>query len=220
MLEARGVRVTGNVDVRHRRLTPADDPAHRGGAPAPRPPEPEALARLTPPPLLEDLTLTNKVSQNLHAELFLRRVARVAGTGSIEDGVAAIAAIMARAGAPRTGWDLSDGSGMSSYNRVSPRAITALLRWAATQPWGAAWRATFPIAGVDGTLAHRFRSTPLEGRLFAKTGTLNATNAVSGYLIAHSGRTLVFSFYANDVPADAGATRYMDAALVQIAAEN
>jgi len=220
LLEARGVRVTGDVEVRHRRLTPTDDPAHRGGAPAPRPPEPEALARLTPPPLAEDLTHTNKVSQNLHAELFIRRVGLVAGTGSIEDGVAAIAAMMAQAGAPRTGWDLSDGSGMSSYNRVSPRAVTALLRWAETQPWGAAWRATFPVAGVDGTLARRFRGTPLEGHLFAKTGTLNATNAVSGYLIAHSGRTLVFSFYANDVPRDAGATQYMDAALVLIAAEN
>ena len=220
LLEARGVRVTGGVDVRHRRLTPADDPARRGGAPAARPPEPEALARLTPPPLAEDLLHTNKVSQNLHAELFLRRVGLVAGSGSIEDGVAAIAAMMARAGAPRTGWDLSDGSGMSTYNRVSPRAVAALRRWAAAQPWGAAWRATFPIAGVDGTLARRFRGTPLEGHLFAKTGTLNATNALSGYMIARSGRTLIFSFYANDVPADAGATRYMDEALALIAAEN
>ncbi|MBV9884291.1 MAG: D-alanyl-D-alanine carboxypeptidase/D-alanyl-D-alanine-endopeptidase [Sphingomonadaceae bacterium] len=220
LLEARGVRVMGGVDVRHRPLTPADDPAHRGGAPAARAPEPEALARLTPPPLAEDLTHTNKVSQNLHAELFVRRVGLVRGSGSIEDGVAAIAAMMAQAGASRTGWDLSDGSGMSSYNRVSPRAVAALLRWAETQPWGAAWRATFPVAGVDGTLARRFRGTPLEGRLSAKTGTLNATNAVSGYLIAHSGRTLIFSFYANDVPRDAGATQYMDAALVLIAAEN
>ena len=220
LLEARGVRVTGDVDVRHRRFTPADDPAQRNGAPAPRPPEAEALARLTPPPLTEDLAHTSKVSQNLHAELMLRRVGLIAGSGSIEDGVAVIAAMMERAGAPRTGWDLSDGSGMSTYNRVAPRAVAALLRWAATQTWGAAWRATLPIAGVDGTLARRFRGTPLEGRLFAKTGTLNATNALSGYMIAHSGRTLVFSFYANDVPRDAGATDVMDAALVLIASEN
>ncbi|HEY5710381.1 MAG TPA: D-alanyl-D-alanine carboxypeptidase/D-alanyl-D-alanine-endopeptidase [Allosphingosinicella sp.] len=220
LLEARGVRVTGDVDVRHRRLTPADDPARRNGAPPPRSPEAEALARLTPPPLAEDLTVTSKVSQNLHAELLLRRVGLVNGSGSIEDGVARVAAMMEQAGAPRTGWDLSDGSGMSTYNRVSPRAVSALLRWAAAQPWGAAWRATFPVAGVDGTLARRFRGTPLEGRLFAKTGTLNATNALSGYLIAQSGRTLVFSFYANDVPRDAGATGVMDAALALIAAEN
>ena len=142
------------------------------------------------------------------------------GSGSTADGLAAVRAMLEKAGVPRADYDFSDGSGMSSYNRVSPRAVAALLRWAEGQPWGAAWRATFPVAGVDGTLARRFRGTPLEGHLSAKTGTLNATNALSGYLVAHSGRTLVFSFYANDVPADAGATRFMDEALVLIAAEN
>jgi D-alanyl-D-alanine carboxypeptidase/D-alanyl-D-alanine-endopeptidase (penicillin-binding protein 4) len=220
LLDARGVWVTGGTEARHRPFTRADDPAHRSGAPAPRPPEPEALARLTPPPLAEDLTHINKVSQNLHAELMIRRLGLIAGSGSIEDGVAAIAALMERSGVPRTAWDLSDGSGMSTYNRMAPRAVTTLLRWAAAQPWGAAWRATFPIAGVDGTLARRFRGTPLEGRLFAKTGTLNATNALSGYMTARSGRTLIFSFYANDIPGDAGATEVMDGALALIAAEN
>ena len=220
LLEERGVRVTGEVEARHRPFTAADDPAKRGDMPPPRPAEPEALARLTPPPLAEDLVHANKVSQNLHTELLIRRLGLVAGSGSIEDGVAAIAAMMEQAGVPRTAWDLSDGSGMSTYNRLSPRAVATLLRWAADQPWGEAWRATFPIAGVDGTLERRFRGTPLEGRLFAKTGTLNATNALSGYMTARSGRTLIFSFYANDVPADAGATPAMDAALNLIAAEN
>ena len=220
LLEARGVRVTGEAQARHRPFTNVDDPGHRSGPPPPRAPEPEALARLTPPPLIEDLSQINKVSQNLHAELMLRRLGLIRGSGSIEDGVAAIGAMMERAGVPRTAWDLSDGSGMSTYNRLSPRAVATLLRWAAAQPWGAAWRATFPVAGVDGTLARRFRGTALEGRLFAKTGTLNATNALSGYMIARSGRTLIFSFYANDVPGDAGAAEVMDRALVLIAAEN
>jgi len=220
LLEARGVRVSGGTEARHRPFTPADDPARRSGPPAPRPPEPEALARLAPPPLAEDLVHINKVSQNLHSELMLRRLGLTVGTGSIEDGVAVVAAMMERAGVPRTAWDLSDGSGMSTYNRLAPRSVVALLRWAAAQPWGAAWRATFPVAGVDGTLARRFRGTALEGRLFAKTGTLNATNALSGYLIARSGRTLTFSFYANDVPGDVSATGVMDATLALIAEAN
>jgi len=220
LLEARGVKVKGDVQTRHRPLTRDDDPEHRKGAPVKRPSEPEALARLTPPPLAEDLIHVNKVSQNLHSELLMRRVGLVAGSGSIEDGVAAVARMMEQAGVPRTAWDLSDGSGMSTYNRVSPRATAGLLRWAATQPWGEAWHKTFPIAGVDGTLARRFRGTPLEGKLAAKTGTLNATNALSGYMTARSGKTLIFSFYANDVPGDAGATAVMDKALALIAAEN
>ena len=203
--------MTGDVEARHRPLAPADDPAHRNGAPAPRPPEPEALARLTPPPLAEDLAQINKVSQNLHAELMLRRLglhrrhparSRTASRRSRRCWSApacrgpAGTCPTARACRPTTAWRRA--------------RVATLLRWAAAQPWGAAWRATFPIAGVDGTLARRFRGTPLEGRLFAKTGTLNATNALSGYMIARSGRTLIFSFYANDFPADASATEVMD----------
>ncbi|WP_213981368.1 D-alanyl-D-alanine carboxypeptidase/D-alanyl-D-alanine-endopeptidase [Sphingomonas sp. dw_22] len=220
LLEARGVRVTGKAMARHRPLSPSDDPKVRKGAPAARPPVIEPLARLTPPPLIEDLTLTNKVSQNLHAELFLRRVAVQQGSGSIADGVAVVEAMLAGAGVPRRAYDFSDGSGMSTYNRVAPRGVVTFLRWIAAQPWGAAWRGTLPNAGADGTLARRFRGTPLEGRLFAKTGTLNATNGLSGYMIGKSGRTLTFSAYANDVPEDVNATRAMDAALELIAAEN
>lgn len=220
LLEARGVRVSGDILVRHRRPMPSDDPEVRKGAPVIQPQQQEALARLTPPPLAEDLKIINKVSQNLHAELMLRRVSVQQGSGSIADGLAVMKAMLEQAGVPRLAYDFSDGSGMSSYNRVAPRGAVALLRWIAAQPWGAQWRETLPIAGTDGTLARRFVGTPLAGKLFAKTGTLNATNALSGYMIAKSGRTLTFSLYANDVPQDAGATKAMDAALVTIAAEN
>jgi D-alanyl-D-alanine carboxypeptidase/D-alanyl-D-alanine-endopeptidase (penicillin-binding protein 4) len=220
LLRARGVKVTGRVAVRHRPLSPADDPAGRGNVPVARVPEPQALARLTPPPLAEDLLLTNKVSQNLHAELLLRRAAMVRGSGSVADGHAALDALLAQAGVPRWQYDFSDGSGMSTYNRVTPRATVGLLRWAATQPWGGAWRATLPVGGIDGTLARRFKGTALDGKLFAKTGTLNASNALGGYLIAASGRTLTFAAYANDMPQDASATKAIDAALLAVAAAN
>ncbi|MGZ8997659.1 MAG: D-alanyl-D-alanine carboxypeptidase/D-alanyl-D-alanine endopeptidase [Allosphingosinicella sp.] len=219
MLEARGVRVTGQVAVRHRPADSGEGEERTHNSPPPRPSEPE-LARLVPPPLSEDLIRINKESQNLHAELMVRRLGALSGSGSIQDGVARIEAMLERAGAPRTAWDLSDGSGMSSYNRMAPRAVTSLLRWASTQPWGQAWCQTFPVAGVDGTLSNRFRGTALERRLFAKTGSLNGTSALSGYLIARSGRTLIFSFFANDVPSGGGATPFMDAVLATIAEAN
>jgi D-alanyl-D-alanine carboxypeptidase/D-alanyl-D-alanine-endopeptidase (penicillin-binding protein 4) len=220
MLKARGVKVTGTIDVRHRVLTTADDPASRGAAPPARPPAEAVLAKLTPPPLADDVVITNKVSQNLHAELFLRRVGLVNGTGSIADGQVAVRAMLAKAGVARTAFDFFDGSGMSSYDRVAPRGAVSLLRWIATQPWGAAWRASLPVGGVDGTLARRFAGTILDKKLFAKTGSLNATSALSGYMIAASGRTLTFSIYANDIPDGTSATKMMDAALALIAAGN
>jgi D-alanyl-D-alanine carboxypeptidase/D-alanyl-D-alanine-endopeptidase (penicillin-binding protein 4) len=220
MLQARGVRVTGKVDVRHRPTTAADDPKTRNGAPAARLPRAESLASVVPAPLIEDLTHTNKVSQNLHAELILRRVGILQGTGSAADGIAVVRDMLTQAGVPRTAYDFSDGSGMSTYNRVAPRGMVIFLNWIAKQPWGAAFRATLPIAGVDGTLSKRFKGNLLEGKLFGKTGTLNAASAVSGYMIGKSGRTLTFSIYANDMPQGVGATGTMDAALEMIAAEN
>jgi D-alanyl-D-alanine carboxypeptidase/D-alanyl-D-alanine-endopeptidase (penicillin-binding protein 4) len=207
LLAARGVRVTGTVVARHR-------------IDAPPAPQRVLVARLTPPPLLADLRDTMKASQNLHAELFLRRLGRVAGTGAIADGLAIVRAMLDRAGIPGREADLSDGSGMSSYNRVSPRGVVALLRWAARQPWGAGWQSTFPVGGVDGTLARRFRGGPLQGRIFAKTGTLNQTSALAGYFLGKSGRTYAFAAYANDIPEGAGAVKAMDSALELIAADN
>ncbi|MCA3255519.1 MAG: D-alanyl-D-alanine carboxypeptidase/D-alanyl-D-alanine-endopeptidase, partial [Alphaproteobacteria bacterium] len=220
LLEARGVAVAGKVAVRYRPWRPSDDPEQRHGAPAARAPHVEPLARLTAQPLADTISITNKVSQNLYAELLLRRVGLVEGTGSVADGQARLRAMLEKAGVTPAEVELWDGSGMSTYNRATPRGSVKLLRWIAAQPWGAAWRATLPVAGVDGTLARRFRGTAAQGRLSAKTGTLNATNALAGYLTTARGRTLTVAIYANDVPSEARATPAMDAALALIAAEN
>jgi D-alanyl-D-alanine carboxypeptidase/D-alanyl-D-alanine-endopeptidase (penicillin-binding protein 4) len=220
LLVAHGVKVTGTIATRHRPLAWSDDAAHRDGAPPMRPPQQPVLAKLTPPPLYDDMIHTNKISQNLHAELFLRRVSLKDGSGAVADGLAVVRAMLTKAGVPRADYDFADGSGMSSYDRVAPRGAAIFLRWVAAQPWGAQWRATLPVGGEQGTLGRRFRGTPLEGKLFAKTGTLNQSNALSGYMIAKSGRTLTFSSFANDVPEDVHATRAVDEALNLIAAEN
>jgi serine-type D-Ala-D-Ala carboxypeptidase/endopeptidase (penicillin-binding protein 4) len=214
MLKARGVSVRGALSSRYRAALPPETPL------PPLPPTPEPLARVVPPPLDADLRAINKVSQNLHAELLLRRVGRGRGNGSVGDGLMAIEAMLTGAGIARAAYDFADGSGMSSYNRIAPRGTVAFLRWVAAQPWGAAFRATLPVGGVDGTIARRFVGTPLKGRIFAKTGGLNATNALSGFMLARSGRELVFSMIANDVPQGQRVIPTMDAVLEMIAAAN
>ncbi|RYY25459.1 MAG: D-alanyl-D-alanine carboxypeptidase/D-alanyl-D-alanine-endopeptidase [Sphingomonadales bacterium] len=219
MLEARGVKVKGAVRVRHRATMPSDEFSVRKAL-FQRAAEAPVLARLTPAPLGEDLKVINKISQNLHADLALRRVSMKSGSGSIGDGMLEVEAMLKAAGVARTAWDLSDGSGMSTYNRVAPRGMVQLLRWISVQPWGAQWSDTLPIGGVDGTLRNRFKGTALEGKVFAKTGTLNGANALAGYLTAASGKRLIFALYANDMPSDASSTRIMDAALNLVAAGN
>lgn len=221
MLEVRGVAVSGHVQVIHRPPGPFRR-REDGRKPATeRVRAEEPLAALTPPPLAEDVKVINKDSQNLHAQALFRRLGDIEGDGSEAEALSAIRTWLAESvDAPRHGYDFSDGSGMSTYNRLSPRATVALLRWAASQPWGEAWYASLPIAGVDGTLKRRFLGTPLEGNLAAKTGTLNATNALSGRFRAKSGQTLTFAFFANDVPDGTSAIAAMETALLAIHAAN
>ena len=180
----------------------------------------EPVGQALPGPLRADLSIINKDSQNLHAELLLRRVGLVEGTGSIADGQRHVTAMLTSAGLKPHQFYFADGSGMSTYNRVAPRGVVTFLRWTAAQPWGADFRATLPIGGVDGTLSNRFKGTSLQGKVFAKTGTLNATNALAGFLTARSGKTLTFAIYANDVPEGVRATSLAERALVLAAEAN
>jgi serine-type D-Ala-D-Ala carboxypeptidase/endopeptidase (penicillin-binding protein 4) len=216
MLKARGVRVKGEIRS-HYKDAPPSFPlmalCPKKGCPKPEPQI--VLARLTPPPLADDIRIINKVSQNLHADLLARRMG-----GGLDGGLAAIETMLTKASVPRTAYDFADGSGMSTYNRVAPRGTVTFLRWVAAQPWGAAWRASLPVGGVDGTIARRFKGTVLEGRIFAKTGGLNATAALSGYMIAKSGRELTFALLVNDMPAGTRAQPIMDAALIAVSEAN
>lgn len=223
LLAERGIDV-GEIGTRHRLLALTDeapDPADQDetASLARQIASPEYAAMLRPSPVTDTLRRISKDSENLHAEILLRRLGLLNGTGSRDFGTHELTAFLEGAGLPRHGYDIHDGSGLSVYNRISPRSMTQLLAFAAQQPWFEAWLADQPIGGVDGSLRRRFIGTPLEGRIFAKTGTLSGTNALSGVVVARSGRRLLFSIFANDRPQEAGsAIPQIDAALVAIAA--
>jgi serine-type D-Ala-D-Ala carboxypeptidase/endopeptidase (penicillin-binding protein 4) len=209
-LRSRGVTVNGSATAMHRFALGTGDfsadreapiPALERSGPATVEPQVggrKVLATRISPPVAQDITVTNKLSQNLHAELLLRLLGKLKGNdGSFAQGARVVRQFMVSAGVDDGDFFFYDGSGMSANDRIAPRAYTRLLTYAAQQPWGEAWRATLPVAGVDGTLSGRFRNSPLKGKLWAKTGTLNETNALSGYLTAASGKTLAFSIMVN-----------------------
>ena len=149
-------------------------------------------------PVAEDIKMTNKTSQNLHAELLLRLLGKLEGSdGSFAEGARVVRQFMTNAGVSDEDFFLYDGSGVSPDDRIAPRAFTRLLTYAAKQSWGAEWRETLPVAGVDGTLEARFAKSPLKGKMWAKTGTLKEVTTLTGYLTAASGRTLAFSILVN-----------------------
>ncbi|MGH9708188.1 MAG: D-alanyl-D-alanine carboxypeptidase/D-alanyl-D-alanine endopeptidase [Candidatus Acidiferrales bacterium] len=205
LLIARGVRITGTIRVRHAPPPDACDSldAHivRPSCLAAQPAHSLVLAEHFSPPLLESVRLTNKISQNLHAELFLRTVAREkGGYGSTNAGIWLEQDFLKAAGIPEGSVLLSDGSGLSRDDLVTPRAVVQLLRYAWQQPWGEEYASTLPIAGLDGTLESRFHGTAAAGIIQAKTGSLEHVHSISGYATTLRGEHLVFSIFANNSP--------------------
>lgn len=116
--------------------------------------------------------------------------------------------VFEKAGANPDEGNISDGSGLSHSNKVTPEMMGKLLIYAARhrriyQPLYEA----LPIAGVDGTLGKRMSSGPAYKNVHAKTGTVSGVSTLSGYVTASNGHKLVFSILNNNISsATAGRT--------------
>jgi len=162
--------------------------------------QPITLASYESRPLADDVRVINKISQNLHAEILLRLLGRERGNaGTVEGGLEVLRQFLTQAGVASDQYVFFDGSGLSRQNLVTPQAIVQLLRYASSQPWGAAYKASFPVAGVDGSLSERLTAPRLQKRVTAKTGSLSGVRALSGYAATESGQSVVFSIMSNNL---------------------
>ncbi len=147
-------------------------------------------------PITAAIMNTNKISDNLSAELLLKTVgAETFGPpGTAEKGLKAIKQFLFSIGVDTTSFELADGSGLSRYNVISPDHIIELLK-AMYEDFRvrSEFLASLPIAGVDGTLEDRMQGTPAEGKLRAKTGSLRGVSTLSGYTTTADGEPLAFS---------------------------
>lgn len=185
LLEERGVRVAGMARARH-----ADAPP--GGAPV-------VLAEHVSVPLGDAVKLINKISQNLHAEMLLRTVARQSGAwASADDLMKTPADFYAAAGITPGDVLQTDASGLSRHDLVTPRAVVTLLTFAEKQWWFGPYYASLPVAGTDGTLEDRMKNTPAAGRIHAKTGSVEHVRTLSGFAETPGGRRLIFAFLSNN----------------------
>lgn len=146
-------------------------------------------------------------SDNGTAELLVKEVGRRRrGSGSTAAGTRAIADHAAETGVPVEGIVLADGSGLSDVAKLTCRALTALLDLRS-----AALDGRLAVAGRDGTLTRRFLATPAEGRLRAKTGSLEGMAALAGYVDAPSGIRLSFAYIVSGLERGASARPQQDA---------
>jgi D-alanyl-D-alanine carboxypeptidase/D-alanyl-D-alanine-endopeptidase (penicillin-binding protein 4) len=187
-LRRKGILADGSVRVYH--LGDLSPETRRNWMP---------LAEHQSPPLIRALEIINKRSLNLHAEMLLRVLgAEFGGAGTDDAGLQVVKRFLETAGVRDDDKiSLSDGSGLSRDNLVTPRFQTSLLVFLSTRPYFDLFFNTLAISGTDGTLRNRLASAP--GVIHAKTGTLGDVAALSGYMTTKSGRNLMFSIFANNV---------------------
>jgi D-alanyl-D-alanine carboxypeptidase/D-alanyl-D-alanine-endopeptidase (penicillin-binding protein 4) len=184
------------------------------------------LAKIQSAPVSQDIVFTDKTSQNLHAELLLHAIGGQPPCwhGSTVAGARMVRAFLLRAGIAPDDFLFYDGSGLSSHDLVTPRATTQLLAYAAKQPWFPNFKAALPIGGIDGSLQSRFTGEDqpqLKGKVFAKTGTLGESRALSGYLTTATNQTLIFSILVDTHPPGLTTDRTLtDQILALVAAAN
>ncbi len=94
---------------------------------------------------------------------------------------------------------IKDGSGLSRDNRISPYLIASVLEQAWSDfDYGPSLISSLPIMGTDGTLKKRLQNSPLKRNIRAKSGYINGTSSLSGYIMTEEKEPIVFSIIIND----------------------
>ncbi len=159
------------------------------------------------PGLSEIAKLCMKRSQNMYAETMLHALGQQdTGRGTISTGTDVIYRELERFGIDRQNMRYRDGSGLSRFNYITPRAVAAIYRGMLDTEHAELWYEAQAIGGVEGTIASRFRNTPGANNVRGKTGTLGNVRALSGYVTTDGGdgEELIFSFLVNGHTGTAG----------------
>jgi D-alanyl-D-alanine carboxypeptidase/D-alanyl-D-alanine-endopeptidase (penicillin-binding protein 4) len=209
-LKKKGITVDGEASTRNSRVPESErfDPSRN-----------VELAFVVSKPASELITITNKESNNLYAELLLRSLGRERGAmlgdsppgrerGDEEAGRGIIRLWLDRSGVKTKGLAIHDGSGLSRLDLVTPESTVGLLSVMARTNSAQIFRDSLPIGGKDGTLQSRLGAIP--NRVFAKTGSLVYDNSLSGYILTEKGETLAFSVMCNDQTNPGSSIRVID----------
>ena len=206
-LARRGISITGRartVDWKYREVSPVDLTKL------------VELGAIQSLPVKDILRETMKPSQNLYAQLLLLQVGAVGcqapGAGcqgaeaagpspdqtAEQTGIEAMNRFLREVGVRQGDVVLEEGAGLSRKDLITPAATVELLRFMSRHRHGEIYRDSLPVAGVDGTLRNRLKSTPAAGNVRAKTGSLSYVHTLSGYVTTLAGERFAFSIMLNN----------------------
>ncbi len=162
------------------------------------------LARDTSMPLSDLLIPFLKLSNNMHAETLTKAMgaARTGRPGSWSDGLAATRSSLSGLGVPLAGVTLTDGSGLTRRNHLTPLALASTLHKVRSEPWFGSFYGALPVAAdprrmVGGTMRYRLTGTRAALNAHAKTGSLTGVTSLSGYVRGADGRLYAYAMLSN-----------------------
>jgi N-acyl-D-amino-acid deacylase len=171
------------------------------------------LAEHVSPPLSEEIKITLKVSQNLHAGMgpyLLGLLVAKDTKDPLHAGFAVERSFLTEAKLDLSGAAQGDGAGGDWADLFSPDFMVHYLTHWTTRPDYQVFFNALPILGKDGTLAKIQTNSPGAGHVFAKTGTFGSEDklngkmmlngkGLAGYVITKQGKKLAFAAYVNHV---------------------
>ncbi|MHB8152553.1 MAG: D-alanyl-D-alanine carboxypeptidase/D-alanyl-D-alanine endopeptidase [Vulcanimicrobiaceae bacterium] len=149
------------------------------------------------PALLADMW---QPSDNLMAETFLKELGVVEGgmPGTTTSGISLEQRWLRGIGVNPATVAIVDGSGLSNYDRITPRALVAILQHDWDGPHRGLILDALPVAGVVGTLQDSYVGSPAARNVWAKTGTISHVSTISGFIRTRYHGAVTFSLLVND----------------------
>jgi len=171
------------------------------------------VARVESPTIAEIIDFTNRYSINYNAEILLKDIgAFFGGRGSTAAGVAVVRKTLRALGVTTRGFVMTDGSGLSVLDRMTPRTVAGLLERILTMrgPGGDALRASIPVSGEPGTLLKRMGGRLTKDKVHGKTGQIEHVRAMAGWVMPLDGVPIVYVAIFNNARRPSALTGSLD----------
>lgn len=155
----------------------------------------------------------NKLSDNLSAEMTLYSLAAAFNTYPVTagQGLKVVDSLLTLSGVEKHDYVIADGSGVSRYNLLSAEQILLVLKYmySINPDLFQLYYNSLPVAGIDGTLGKRMNGTNAEGKVHAKTGTLQGVSCLSGYVTGKNDHLIAFSILEQNFVYQTAYARYI-----------
>jgi D-alanyl-D-alanine carboxypeptidase/D-alanyl-D-alanine-endopeptidase (penicillin-binding protein 4) len=159
----------------------------------------KVLASHSSKPIAELIKWANKESDNFYTEMLLKTLAaeKQGIPGTFENGIKEVRNFLAEQGLDTNLVKMNDGSGLAMGNYTTTANISKLLVKMKSHSEANVFYNSLPVAGIDGSIAHRFKGTELYNNVRAKTGYVSGVRTLSGYMTTSSGKSITFSLATN-----------------------